>query len=121
MNEDTANARVSSEQLEGFCVETMPRAGMMEADARLSADVLVTTDTMGVHTHGVKSLRGYVKRLRAGGIKPNAEPRVVKEGQAWAVVDGQSGLGMVVSVFAMHTAIAKARPGTTPCWRPRRT
>jgi LDH2 family malate/lactate/ureidoglycolate dehydrogenase len=69
----------------------------------------VTTDTYGVFTHGVKCLRGYVTRLRAGGLKADARPRVDREGPAWAIVDGQCALGMVTSVFAMNTAIEKAR------------
>jgi LDH2 family malate/lactate/ureidoglycolate dehydrogenase len=67
------------------------------------------TDTWGVFTHGVKALRGYVRRLRAGGLNPKAKPHVVSEGPAWAIIDGNSGLGMVTSVFAMQTAIAKAK------------
>ena len=31
------------------------------------------------------------------------------EGPAWALVDGHSGLGMVTSIFAMNTAIRKAK------------
>jgi len=85
------------------------KCGVSEADARLTIDVLVTTDTYGVFTHGVKCLRGYVTRLRAGGLKADARPRVDREGPAWAIVDGQCALGMVTSVFAMNTAIEKAR------------
>jgi ureidoglycolate dehydrogenase (NAD+) len=36
-------------------------------------------------------------------------PRVVNEGPAWGIVDGGSGLGMVTSVFAMRTAVNKAK------------
>ena len=83
--------------------------GVGDADARTTADVLVTTDTWGVFTHGVKVLRGYVRRLRAGGLRADARPEIVAAGPAWAIVDGDSALGMVTSVFAMRTAMAKAR------------
>ncbi|MGA2512870.1 MAG: Ldh family oxidoreductase [Candidatus Limnocylindrales bacterium] len=95
--------------LNGFCAELLRRAGLCEADARLGADVLATTDAWGVFTHGTKLMRGYLKRLLAGGLKPRGRPAVVAEGGAWAVVDGDSALGMVTSVFAMRTAMAKAR------------
>ncbi len=74
----------------------------------MTADVLVTTDTMGVFTHGTKSLRGYVRRLRAGGLRADARPAIASEGPAWAIVDGGSALGMVAATFAMQTAIDKA-------------
>jgi LDH2 family malate/lactate/ureidoglycolate dehydrogenase len=100
---------VPVQQVEAFCVDALARCGVSEVDARLTADVLVTTDTWGVLTHGTKLLRGYVKRLRGGGINPQGRPRVVTEGPAWAVIDGDSSLGMVSSVSAMRTAIAKAK------------
>ena len=100
---------VSVSDLTEFGVAALRKCGVSEADARLTIDVLVTTDTYGVFTHGVKCLRGYVIRLRAGGLKADARPRVDREGPAWAIVDGQSALGMVTSVFAMNKAIEKAK------------
>lgn len=105
----TSSVPVSRDQLARFCVETMCRSGMTETDARLAADVLVTTDLWGVHTHGTKSLRLYLKRMREGGLKARGVPRVIKEGPAWAVMDGDNALGMVSSCRAMETAIAKAK------------
>jgi len=99
---------VSVEALEDFCLAAMRRCGMREEDARVTAEVLVTTDTWGTFTHGTKSLRPYLKRMRAGGLDPLARPEVVREGAAWAVVDGHSGMAMVTSCFAMELAIAKA-------------
>jgi LDH2 family malate/lactate/ureidoglycolate dehydrogenase len=64
---------------------------------------------MGVFTHGVKALAGYVRRLQSGGLKADAVPEVCSEGPAWAIVDGHSALGMVTSIFAMKTAIRKAK------------
>lgn len=92
-----------------FCVSALRSAGLNETDARITAEVLVTTDTWGVFTHGVKNLRGYIRRLRGGGLRAAARPTVTREGLAWALVDGDSAIGMVASVFAMRTAIAKAR------------
>jgi LDH2 family malate/lactate/ureidoglycolate dehydrogenase len=102
-------SRISPENLEKFCTEALLRTGMNPGDARRSAAILVMTDTFGVFTHGVKSLRGYVRRLRAGGLRANQAPAIAAEGPGWAVIDGHSALGMVTSTFAMDVAIAKAR------------
>jgi ureidoglycolate dehydrogenase (NAD+) len=102
-------AIVSVSDLDEFCQNVLRKCGLSEKDARVTADVLVTTDAFGVFTHGTKSLKGYVRRLQAGGLKPNAVPTIHAEGPAWAVVDGQSAIGMVTSVFAMNVAIEKAR------------
>jgi ureidoglycolate dehydrogenase (NAD+) len=95
--------------LEQFCQRALSACGLSEVDARTTTDVLVTTDTFGVFTHGTKSLRGYVRRLRGGGLKADAVPQIVSEGPAWAIVDGQSAIGMVTSALAMNTAIEKAK------------
>jgi ureidoglycolate dehydrogenase (NAD+) len=95
--------------LDQLCRTVLEKCGLSDADAQVAADVLVTTDTYGVYTHGTKCLAGYVTRLKAGGLKPNAIPCVEREGPAWALVDGQAALAMVTSVFAMNTAIEKAR------------
>ena len=100
--------RVSPQNLHAFCVEALTKVGVDQTDARTTADVLVTTDTWGTFTHGTKALRAYIRRLRGGGLKKNGAPNVIAEGSAWAMVDGDSSLGMVSSVFAMNTAMAKA-------------
>ena len=78
--------------LEHLCQAVLRKCGLSDADARIAADVLVTTDTYGVYTHGVKCVAGYVSRLKAGGLKADAVPRIEREGPGWAIVDGQSAL-----------------------------
>ena len=83
--------------------------GVTDAHAKTTADVLVTTDTWGVHTHGTKLLPGYLNRLKGGGLRTDTEPVVVSAGPSWTIVDGGSILGQVTSKFAMDLAIAKAQ------------
>ncbi len=105
--------RISAEDLEAFVLRALTGVGMSEEDAQVTADVLVTTDTFGVFTHGTKNLGGYVWRLRGGGLVANARPAVVKEGPGWAVVDGNCAVGMVTGIFGMRKAIEKAREAGT--------
>jgi ureidoglycolate dehydrogenase (NAD+) len=100
---------VSFDVLHQFTAEAFRRAGLSDVDARTGADVLATTDAWGVFTHGTKCLAGYLRRLKAGGLRPRAEPRIVAEGGAWATVDGEASLGLTTSAFAMRTAIKKAK------------
>ena len=100
---------ISYEALHRFTVKAFTKAGLSEADATTGADVLALTDAWGTFTHGTKALRGYLRRIKGGGLRAQGRPRVVAEGPAWAMVDGDSSLGMVTSTYAMDTAIAKAR------------
>ncbi|HEY2286857.1 MAG TPA: Ldh family oxidoreductase, partial [Streptosporangiaceae bacterium] len=104
-----AAGTIALPQLRAFCRDAFARVGLSGPDADTGAEVLSTTDGWGVFTHGSKALRGYLRRLRAGGLRVGGRPGIVSEGPAWAVVDGDSSLGMVTSVFAMTTAIGKAR------------
>jgi len=106
---DTTNRRVSPDQLERFCVAAMTRYGMSPADAGLVAETLVGTDMLGIFTHGTKLLRGYIKRMKAGGLNPKGAPRVVSEGPGWAIVDGESAMGPLCARKGMAAAIKKAR------------
>lgn len=101
--------KVGISSLHQFVLDVLVQCGVFRADAEITAEVLVTTDAWGIYTHGTKALRGYAKRLRAGGIKPQGRPVITREGPAWAAVDGDSSLGMVASVFSMKCAMAKAR------------
>ncbi|MBI3850405.1 MAG: Ldh family oxidoreductase [Verrucomicrobia bacterium] len=105
----SSSSIVSYEALHRFTTKAFQRAGLSEPDARTGADVLALTDAWGTFTHGTKCLRGYLRRLKAGGLRASARPAISAEGPAWAIVNGHSALAMVTSVFAMRTAIAKAK------------
>jgi LDH2 family malate/lactate/ureidoglycolate dehydrogenase len=112
------NATVTTipiESLDAFVRGVLVRAGMSAADAATTAQLLALADAMGVHTHGTKLLAGYVRKLLAGGYRPDGVPRVVREGPGWAVVDGDSALGQVGSSFALRLAVAKAKITGTAC------
>ena len=99
---------ISLDQLSTFGREVFRQAGLNQANATIATDALVAADSWGIHTHGLKNLGGYVKRLNCGGINPLGQPRVTAEGPAWARVNGDASPGMIGSTFAMQQAIRKA-------------
>src|SRR5690348_11871082 len=101
--------RVSPEALKAFCVDALLKTGMSESTAEVTVDVLVTTDTWGIHTHGTYNLFNYVRKIRAGGIDAQALPEIIAEGHSWAIIDGHCAIAMFTSCRAMETAIGKAR------------
>jgi LDH2 family malate/lactate/ureidoglycolate dehydrogenase len=62
-----------------------------------------------VFTHGTKLLPGYLKKLVARGSRPDARPRIIRQGPGFAVVDGDAALGQIGCHFAVEVAIEKAR------------
>jgi ureidoglycolate dehydrogenase (NAD+) len=95
--------------LRSFVEACLLSVNLRDHDAHLTADALVTTDAMGVFTHGTKLLAGYLQKLQGGGYRATAAPHIEREGPGWAVVDGQSAVGQVGSDFAIRLAIQKAR------------
>ena len=95
--------------LEAFVIEAMRHYGIREADARLAAKILVTTDTWGVHTHGTRQLRLLLKNFPIGRLKADAVSEVIHEGMAWALMDGNHALPFVSAHRAMELAIQKAK------------
>ena len=104
-----SNRVVLPRDLEAFCVEAMLRCGLREEDARVAAEVLVTTDTCGVYTHGSKQLRPLLKNVCTGLLDAQAIPEVAREGPGWALIDGHNAMPMVTSCLAMRTAMKKAK------------
>lgn len=77
-------------------------------DARTAAVALLSADLRGIDSHGVARLIGYVRLHEAGRANPKPNVRVIHETPSTAVVDGDSGLGLVVAPYAMQVAIEKA-------------
>lgn len=82
--------------------------GCPEQDAVTATEVLLSADLRGIDSHGVARLTGYVRLWEAGRINAKPNIRVVHETPSTAVVDGDSGLGLVVAPVAMAIAIKKA-------------
>jgi LDH2 family malate/lactate/ureidoglycolate dehydrogenase len=100
---------VMPETLRTFVTEVFMTQGLPREEAAIVADHLVEADLRGVYSHGVIRVDPYIARLRAGGMNPTPNIKVVRETPGTAVVDGDNGAGQVVGVRAMEVAIAKAK------------
>jgi ureidoglycolate dehydrogenase (NAD+) len=100
---------ISAPSLTKFCLAAMARSGVRETQAQITAQVLVTTDLWGTHTHGTKQLRPLMKNVRDHRIDVAAEPQVVIEGAGWALMDGHHAMPTFTAYEAMRLAISKAR------------
>ncbi len=95
--------------IENFMVNVMVKAGIPETDARIIGDVLIQADKFGFDSHGVNRLKSvYLDRIKAGILNPVTNFKIIKEGPTTAVLDGQNGMGHVISYNAMKMAIEKA-------------
>ena len=100
---------ISYDILYAFTVQVFRAIGCPETDAALAAEALLSADLRGIDSHGVARLSGYVRLWEAGRVISTPEIRILHETPSTGVVDGGSGLGLVVAPFAMDLAIRKAR------------
>ncbi|SDC34715.1 Ldh family oxidoreductase [Niabella drilacis] len=97
------------QQLLDFTIQIFKKIGCPDKDAATAAEVLLAADLRGVDSHGVARLTGYVRLWEAGRVNATPQIKVIHETPSTAVVDGDSGLGLVVAPYAMELAIEKAR------------
>lgn len=95
-------------ELTRFCADVLAHLGVPEDDARGAADSLVRANLEGTDSHGVSRLPIYARRLREGRISARPDIRTERDG-AVLRVDGDNGLGQVVSCRALEGAIPVAK------------
>lgn len=101
------------ESLQKFTHSIFIQMGCPDDDARLATEVLLAADLRGIDSHGIARLSGYVRLWEANRINAQPSIRITHESPSTAVVDGDSGLGLVVAPRAMRIAIEKAKTSGT--------
>ena len=101
--------RVPAERLAAFIFRAFTAAGLPADDAQTLANLMVEADLRGSDTHGVIRLPLYVRRIRAGGVNPAPNIRVVSDRPSAALIDGDNGMGHLVMRRAAELAIEKAK------------
>lgn len=109
MSKAHPDPRIQSRTLREFTAEAFVAAGIPSQDADAVAALMAEADMQGSDGHGIIRLAPYIRRIRAGGINPQPDMRVVHERPAMAVVDGDNGMGHLVVSKAVDLAIQKAR------------
>jgi len=96
-------------QLFDFTYSVFKSIGCNDKDANTATKTLLSADVRGIDSHGVARLSGYVRLWQAERVNATPDIKIVHETPSTAVVDGDSGLGLVVAPFAMQVAIDKAK------------
>jgi L-2-hydroxycarboxylate dehydrogenase (NAD+) len=102
-------SRVDSAVLTGFVTDVLVKLGIPSGDASITARNLVKADLRGIESHGVARLKRYTDGIKNGVVKVHPDIKVIRQSPVTALLDGDSGLGQVVSYRAMNLAIEKAK------------
>lgn len=101
--------RVDATTLREFARDIFESAGVPRYDADLVADTLVSADEWGHQSHGVLRLPWYLERLRTGAMRAVAEPVSAVDTGPMLIVDGNDGMGQVLTEHARVEAVRRAK------------
>lgn len=97
-------------QLRRFVEGVLTAAGLTDEEAQVCADAAVFANLRGTDTHGIVYIvPRTLQSIRAGRTVPGAEPVVVRESGATALLKGNGLAGPVLGQRAMRLAMAKAQ------------
>jgi L-lactate dehydrogenase len=99
---------IQREKLVDFGVRLLKAKGVPDASARYIADFVVQTEAFGVKTHGVTFFT-YADQQIPGELNPTAEPILVREKGATALIDGNNGFSQLAMRMAESIAVKKAK------------
>ncbi len=101
---------INFDLLERFMADVFVKLGVPADDAKIVADVLITSDKLGIDSHGIGRFKPiYIDRIKDGILNPVTKIDVIKETYTTSILDANDGMGHVVSKKAMEMAIEKAR------------
>jgi uncharacterized oxidoreductase len=99
---------VRHDALEALARDIFQAIGTPAESAAWMARLLVRANLRGHDSHGVIRVPQYVASYRRGEADPKAEPVVVQDGPATALLDGGNGFGQIVARRGMELCMEKA-------------
>ena len=105
----------SMAEVKGWISDKLREKGAVGETAEIVANSLVYADARGTKSHGINMLEAYLERIDAGGMDVNALPAVVKESEAYAVVDARNGFGQAGVWKLTEALLEKVRRMPSVC------
>ncbi len=109
MNRHKQESIVNADNLQQVCSQLYQKVGVAKADAETIAEMQVSMDLRGVHSHATRGIPRYVHSVMSSDTNPAPQIKVLADNPASALLDGDRGLGHLVGIRAMNIAIEKAK------------
>ncbi|UCG95896.1 MAG: Ldh family oxidoreductase [archaeon] len=98
--------RIKIEEIRQLCADVCLKLGLTKENAEIVVDEYLYGELTGKKSHGFSSFVGFaVKKIKSR----KGDWKIVKEDEAYALIDGNGNLGQLVGKFAMELAVKKAR------------
>jgi 3-dehydro-L-gulonate 2-dehydrogenase len=107
--------RIPFEKLKAEFKRILIDLNFPEEKAGLCAKIFAENSRDGVYTHGLNRFPTFVKYIKQGLIKPDAEPALLNSFGALEQWDGNLGPGIINALFCMDRAIELAQQNGIGC------
>lgn len=107
MSATNGTRQVQPAELQAYATTILSDAGLPSGDAALVAESLVEANLRGIDSHGVSRIPIYVERIARGLTNTRPDIRVVSERGGAVLVDGDNGMGQVVTQRAVELALER--------------
>ena len=95
--------------LQKFTNDLFVAAGTPQHIADDVAEIIIKANLAGHDSHGVLRIPSYLDGIENGGIRPAAEPEVLRETDNTLHIDSGSGFGHYAARYAIRRAVEKAK------------
>ena len=102
-------SNTTAANLHNFLREVFSTLEMTKIDAEWISETLVQAELKGVSSHGVIRMPQYTKRLELSLANPKPNITILKDAGPLALLDGDNGMGQIVSRDAMQNCIQRAK------------
>jgi hypothetical protein len=85
----------------------LQKVNVSEEHAEILMENFRDCDEKGIFTHGIYRLPTYIKQIQRGNINAQPSIRKIKEDSLVKLIEGDAGLGAVVSYYAMKEAVIR--------------
>ncbi len=95
--------------LRAFSINAFEASGLSRMHSGWVSDTLIQSELRDVASHGIVRLPFYCQRLLDKGSNPNPEVRIITQKPSMLLIDGDNGLGQIVSIKAMEMVMERAK------------
>src|SRR5699024_2230288 len=107
--EEEALVYVERGKLRQLFKEKLTRAGLPDAQAEKTADLMIFADERGIHSHGSVRLQYYAERIAKQGYYLDLDLEFTKTGPSAGTYFGDNAVGHYVAYETMEGAIGLAK------------
>lgn len=101
--------RFSINKLNNVIAETLIDNGVCPEQAKIISNCMIMADACGVHSHGLNVFPSYIKKIKNQSFNTSGNPLVIKQTNAFTLLDSNNLIGMYSAWFCMDIAIKKCQ------------